>query len=204
MAKRNRRTKHRAPNTGQEPEQPFSDPRLSWLATHRLPAEQPDIKRPQTILATEQALWGLEFEFYVTPLLNRTAWQAYREAVELILDQGLDPETEIPKPKCGIPIGWIKESRALTDSMIGTLTLPRMDEVTDRFVCTDWEELAAWKADVEVAASKLIGRERQVYRGLQAGLTIGEIAKRMALPITEVINAVRTMNGRLRAQLRIA
>jgi hypothetical protein len=150
-----------------------------------------------SILDVDPELWLLKFDFEIQALLNHEAWREWHEQAEVAAELG---EPEPPRPRVPIAFRWVSPDALgkLSSHLVGHLTLPRLNPATDRVECVDWEQLAAWRADVASAVNRLPLRQRRAFCLALAGKEVYEIARMMGWPWRDTLQELRAANSFVR------
>jgi len=165
-------------------------------------------------------LYGLEFDHYIQPQLNMEAWAEYHEQRAIAAE--IDEERLVVRPRCPLLFEWLGETPKLSIDLIRKHVYPRIDPVSGRVVVTDWREMVAMKADVDVAVGELqqggpcftctVDEDEPTYHGAAvrraAELAVQDhdleaIAHRMRAEIPETITALRAVDKHVRARTRL-
>ncbi len=183
-------------------------PKTYWVDQHRLPPGVLPKVPPDSILAVAQELRHLEFLYYIQSLVNREAWREYDVQLKIAEELG-----EVAyRPVCPYLFEWIGEFNVLSYDLIGDLTLPQLLEEPnsdeDKFkgsvrpVAVDWEQLVAWKADVELAVAQLSKQAQLAFRMARQGLSVSKISRELGIPTREGYSLMRKLSSEVRRVCR--
>ena len=144
-----------------------------------------------TVLTSDSQLHGLEFEFYVRPMLNLKSLKAWQE--EQVKAEAEAREVDATLRKVLLPTYyWIQEIDKLSTDLIV------------QHASGSWDGLVDWQVDFQCALDKLTLIERNVVNEFRKGYSEEEVATRLGMHEWFVIGQLKSSNRTLRKWMKLS